>query len=149
VSQASQHVAIFWSSHSLTTLLNSPFVLASCPQLCYFHQSAFFTFPFVRECLTKQRLCNFRKSFECHLQIVADCDREDNIRQLALEAIVTLAETAPGLIRKQKTMITHISEFVVKMVERLCCARGCLSYTALIRLWRHKAVSSQTFVGKE
>nr|CAB3256613.1 importin-5 [Phallusia mammillata] len=42
------------------------------------------------------------------LKIVSDCDLMDNIRQLTLETIVTLAETAPGLVRKQKQLIPLI-----------------------------------------
>ncbi|XP_076804847.1 importin-5-like [Clavelina lepadiformis] len=42
------------------------------------------------------------------LKVVGDADREDSIRQIALEAIVTLSETAPGLIRKQKSLIPLI-----------------------------------------
>lgn len=35
------------------------------------------------------------------IQIVGDKDAEDNWRQLALEAVVTLCETAPAMVRKR------------------------------------------------
>ncbi|XP_039251343.2 importin-5-like [Styela clava] len=42
------------------------------------------------------------------LKLIGDVEIEESIRQLALEVIVTLAETVPGLIRKQKTYISQI-----------------------------------------
>lgn len=34
------------------------------------------------------------------LQVIGDTDQEDNWRQLALEALITLCETAPAMVRK-------------------------------------------------
>nr|XP_026689827.1 importin-5 [Ciona intestinalis] len=42
------------------------------------------------------------------LKVLGNAELENSIRQLALEAIVTLSETAPGLIRKQKAIIPII-----------------------------------------
>jgi len=46
-------------------------------------------------------------------QVVSDSEREDSIRQVALENIVTLAETMPGLTRKQSDLIPHISKMLI------------------------------------
>lgn len=55
----------------------------------------------------------------------------DNIRQLALETIVTLAETAPGLVRKQKQLIPVIgkNDFV------LWVSPGVLYWHNLLKDW--------------
>ena len=51
------------------------------------------------------------KIVECILsQVIGDVNREDSIRQMALETIVTTAESMPGPTRKQKTLIPLISE---------------------------------------
>ena len=67
-------------------------------------------------------------------QIISNENGEDSIRQLALEAVVTLAETAPGMIRKQKSVIPIISKLTfystnffylyLEMVLRIltCCS---------------------------
>lgn len=53
------------------------------------------------------------------LKLVADQEREDSVRQLALEICVSLAETAPGMIRKQKTAIPVLVPEMLKMMCEL------------------------------
>lgn len=50
------------------------------------------------------------------LKLVADAELEESIRQLALEVMVTLAETAPGMFRKQKTLISQVVPQVLALM---------------------------------
>lgn len=54
----------------------------------------------------------------CH-KLVSNVNNEDAVRQLALEAVVTLAETAPGMIRKQKSAIPIIIPEMLKLMVDL------------------------------
>ena len=51
-------------------------------------------------------------------QVVNNQEREDGIRQVALENIVTIAETMPGLTRKQSDLIPHISKSLLCLDQR-------------------------------
>ena len=51
-------------------------------------------------------------------QVVNNQEREDGIRQVALENIVTIAETMPGLTRKQSDLIPHISKSLLCLDRR-------------------------------
>lgn len=50
--------------------------------------------------------------------MVGDKDAEDNWRQLALEAMVTLCETAPAMVRKQ--VPNGVSMLTPLVLEMMC-----------------------------
>jgi len=54
----------------------------------------------------------------CH-KIIADTNGEDAIRHLALEAVLTLSETAPVMIRKQKSFIHAIIPVILQLLVDL------------------------------
>lgn len=52
--------------------------------------------------------------------MVGDKDAEDNWRQLALEAMVTLCETAPAMVRKQvPNAVSMLTPLVLEMMCEL------------------------------
>ncbi|CAG4963657.1 unnamed protein product [Parnassius apollo] len=58
--------------------------------------------------------------FEVGIKVVGDTDAEDNWRQLALEALVTLCETAPAMVRKQVPgAIRRLTPLVLAMMCEL------------------------------
>lgn len=53
-------------------------------------------------------------------QVIGETDAEDNWRQLALEAMVTLCETAPAMVRKQvPNAICLLTPLVLEMMCEL------------------------------
>lgn len=53
-------------------------------------------------------------------KVVGDNDAEDNWRQLGLEVMVTLCETAPAMVRKQvPNAIRHLTPLVLEMMCEL------------------------------
>ena len=54
-----------------------------------------------------------------HFQVVSDVNLSDNWRQLGLEAIVTLSETAPGMVRKCSKLIQLLVPQVFAMMVDL------------------------------
>lgn len=53
-------------------------------------------------------------------QVVGDSEADDNWRQLALEALVTLCETAPAMVRKQVPVaIRRLTPLVLGMMCEL------------------------------
>jgi len=51
--------------------------------------------------------------------LISNHNREDSIRQLALECVITLAETAPAMVRKQKTGIPMMVEQMLALMVDL------------------------------
>ena len=49
------------------------------------------------------------------LQVVGNTELGDTWRQLALEVIVTLAESAPAMVRKNSKFLTDLSKFIVNL----------------------------------
>lgn len=45
-----------------------------------------------------------------HLQVVSNAEAEDHRRQLALEVIVALSETAPAMVRKNWKYIPNLGK---------------------------------------
>ncbi|KAF9815034.1 hypothetical protein SFRURICE_010592 [Spodoptera frugiperda] len=56
--------------------------------------------------------------FQVCIKVVGDVDAEDNWRQLALEAMVTLCETAPAMVRKQ--VPNGVSMLTPLVLEMMC-----------------------------
>ncbi|XP_028039951.1 importin-5 [Bombyx mandarina] len=58
--------------------------------------------------------------FQVCIKVVGDKDAEDNWRQLALEAMVTLCETAPAMVRKQvPNAVSMLTPLVLEMMCEL------------------------------
>ncbi|KPI93520.1 Importin-5 [Papilio xuthus] len=58
--------------------------------------------------------------FEVGIKVVGDTEADDNWRQLALEALVTLCETAPAMVRKQVPVaIRRLTPLVLAMMCEL------------------------------
>ena len=50
-------------------------------------------------------------------QVVSDSNLADNWRQLGLEAIVTLSETAPGMVRKLDKLIQLLGKYHLRNIS--------------------------------
>ncbi|KAI8430146.1 hypothetical protein MSG28_000535 [Choristoneura fumiferana] len=76
------------------------------------------------------------------MQMVGDKEQEDTWRQLALEVMVTLCETAPAMVRKQVPMaVRMLTPLVLEMInnvvaesalDRICCGLGGKTMLGLI-----------------
>ncbi|KAI8430138.1 hypothetical protein MSG28_000535 [Choristoneura fumiferana] len=76
------------------------------------------------------------------IKMVGDKEQEDTWRQLALEVMVTLCETAPAMVRKQVPMaVRMLTPLVLEMInnvvaesalDRICCGLGGKTMLGLI-----------------
>jgi hypothetical protein len=62
-------------------------------------------------------------------QIMGDSNIPDAWRQLALEAIVTLSETAPAMVRKHGKFLGIMGKSAVNIIPREGCLSICLLFS--------------------
>ena len=55
------------------------------------------------------------------MQLMANGDLNDQLRQLALEAMITLAETSPAILKKQPKVIHSLGSSIELFISTFYC----------------------------